>query len=187
MKLKILKFKSVKSTNTEAIRLIKTGKSNIGLITTEKQTNGRGTMGKKWISEKGNLFISIFFKVNLTKIKIESFLKINSKTIKKILSEYTKNVITIKYPNDLMIKKKKLCGILQETIEYKSKKYLVTGIGINTMVSPKNKNFSSTCLKDNAVSNFNNQVIIRKIQKFYENLIKDLEKKSLSYIEKKYT
>ena len=55
------------------------------------------------------------------------------------------------------------------------------------MVSPKNKNFSSTCLKDNAVSNFNNQVIIKKIQKYYENLIKDLEKKNLSYIEKKYT
>ena len=37
------------------------------LITSLKQTKGRGTMGKKWISKKGNLFISIFFEINQKK------------------------------------------------------------------------------------------------------------------------
>ena len=90
MKLKITKFKSVKSTNDEAIKLIKSGKITSGLVTADLQTKGRGTMGKKWISKKGNIFISIFFKVNFTKIKIENFLTINAKIIKKLLENYTK-------------------------------------------------------------------------------------------------
>ena len=90
MKLKITKFKIVKSTNDKAIKLIQSGKFTSGLITSDLQTKGRGTMGKKWISEKGNIFISIFFKVNFTKIKIENFLIINAKIIKKILKNYTK-------------------------------------------------------------------------------------------------
>ena len=84
MKLKIIKFKSVKSTNDEAIKLIRSDKHVLGLVSTVSQSNGRGTMGKKWISHKGNIFISVFFKVNLIKIKINNYLIINAKIIKKI-------------------------------------------------------------------------------------------------------
>ena len=59
MKLKLIKLNSVKSTNDEAIKLIKKNKLSPCLITAKRQTRGRGTMGKKWISEKGNLFGSI--------------------------------------------------------------------------------------------------------------------------------
>ena len=67
MKLKLIKFNSVKSTNDEAIKLIKKGKFFPCIITAKKQTKGRGTMGKKWISEKGNLFISLFLETNSKK------------------------------------------------------------------------------------------------------------------------
>ena len=148
MKLKITKFRSVKSTNDRAIKLIQKYKQMSGFIVADMQTNGRGTMGKKWISKKGNIFISIFFKVNFTKIKIENFLIINAKIIKKILKNYTKKKITIKKPNDLLIENKKLCGILQEVIEFKNDKFLITGFGINTSISPLEKEFISTCLQE---------------------------------------
>ena len=48
MKLKILKFNNVKSTNDEAIKLIKSNKFLLGLVSANSQTNGRGTMGKKF-------------------------------------------------------------------------------------------------------------------------------------------
>ncbi len=60
MKIKLFKFKSVKSTNDVALRLIKKINLNHAIILAEKQTHGRGTMGKKWVSKKGNLFLSIF-------------------------------------------------------------------------------------------------------------------------------
>ena len=64
MKLRLIKMKSVKSTNNTAIRLIRQNKIKPTLVTSKHQLNGKGTMGKKWISRKGNLFISIFFKIH---------------------------------------------------------------------------------------------------------------------------
>ena len=186
MKLKIVKFKSVKSTNDEAIKLIRSEKCLLGLVSTNSQIKGRGTMGKKWISYKGNIFISIFFKVNLIKIKIENYLIINAKIIKKILNEYTKKIIKIKKPNDLLIDGKKICGILQEVVSHKKEKYLITGIGINTKISPLNKDFKSTSLKINSNKNISNKIIIDKIMKNYDKLIYDINKHNSLYIKKKY-
>ena len=186
MKLKIIKFKSVKSTNDEAIRLIRSGQFLSGLVSSEMQTKGRGTMGKKWISYKGNIFISIFFKVNLIKIKIENYLIINAKIIKKILNNYTKKSIKIKKPNDLLIEKKKICGILQEVITYKKDKYLITGIGLNTKILPLSKSLNCTSLKNHANKNFNNKIITDKIKNVYDKLIYDLNNYNSLYIKDKY-
>jgi len=186
MKLKIVKFKSVKSTNDEAIKLIRSDKYLSGLVFSNTQTKGRGTMGKKWVSYKGNIFISIFFKVNLIKIKIENYLIINAKIIKKTLSQYTKKIIKIKKPNDLLIDGKKISGILQELIVHKKEKYLVTGIGINTKISPPNKDFNSTSLKINSSKKFSNKIIIDKIMKNYDKLIYDINNQNSLYIKKKY-
>ena len=186
MKLRIVKFKSVKSTNDEAIKLIRSDKCLLGLVSTNSQIKGRGTMGKKWTSQKGNIFISIFFKVNLIKIKIDNYLIINANIIKKILNEYTKKIIKIKKPNDLLIDGKKICGILQEVIDHKKEKYLITGIGINTKISPPNKDFKSTSLKINSSRNISNKNIIDKIKKNYDKLISDINNYNSLYIKKKY-
>ena len=61
MKFKIYKFDRVTSTNDMAINLIKEEKKESGCVCADSQTKGRGTHGRKWISDKGNLFISIFF------------------------------------------------------------------------------------------------------------------------------
>ena len=63
MKLKKYQFKKVKSTNDVAIKKIKSGIKS-GIVLTETQTKGRGQYGKKWISLKGNLLMSVFFEIN---------------------------------------------------------------------------------------------------------------------------
>ena len=63
MKFKIYKFKSVTSTNEVAINLIKKEKKEIGYIYADSQTKGRGTHGREWISQEGNLFGTIFFQL----------------------------------------------------------------------------------------------------------------------------
>ena len=186
MKLKIIKFKSVKSTNDKAIELIQKLNHVSGLVVSNTQSKGRGTMGKKWISKKGNIFISIFYKVNFTNLKIESFLKINANIIKKILNSYTKKNITIKKPNDLLIENKKICGILQEVIEQNNEKFLITGIGINTLTAPHNNKFISTCLSKHTKKNIKNFEFIRKVKNIYEKLINDLDHNNFTYVKKKY-
>ena len=184
--LKINKFKSVKSTNDKAIKLIQKYRHTAGLVVSDKQTKGKGTMGKKWVSKKGNIFISIFFNVNFNKYKIENFLIINSKLIRKVLKNYTKKIVRIKKPNDLLIENKKICGILQEVVEYNNKKFLITGIGINTAVAPYISKEVTTCLADHSEKNIKNLRIVKKIKNTYEKMIKDLNNKNFTYVKNKY-
>ena len=121
MKIKLLKFKSVKSTNDTALRLIKSKYSKPTIVTTLSQTRGRGTMGKKWISKKGNLFFTIFFELSQKKINFKHFSILNAYLIRRIISKEFKRIISIKWPNDLLISNKKICGILQETITCEKK------------------------------------------------------------------
>ena len=87
MKLRPLKFKSVKSTNDLALRLIKKKNTKPTIIVSEKQTSGRGTMGKKWVSKKGNLFISIFFEINQMRIDFNEFAILNAYLLKDIFTK----------------------------------------------------------------------------------------------------
>ena len=107
MKLRSLKFKSVKSTNDIALKLIKKDNIKPSIILSERQTKGRGTMGKKWISKKGNLFLSIFFDMSKKRIDFKKFAIINAYLLKSILAKKFSNKIKIKWPNDLLFKKKK--------------------------------------------------------------------------------
>tara|TARA_B110000902_G_C14173609_1_gene537821 strand:+ start:519 stop:1082 length:564 start_codon:yes stop_codon:yes gene_type:complete len=186
MKLKIKKLQNVESTNNEAIKLIRKNKLNPTIISARNQTNGRGTMGKKWISKKGNLFISIFFEISNKKIKFNDYSILNPHIIKNVLKKYSNNKILIKWPNDLLINKKKICGILQEVIEFKNKKYLIIGIGINTFISPVSKNFKSIALFKNSTNFVSNSQIFNDIKSAYEIFISDTSKYKISYFKKIY-
>ena len=134
MKLKKYLYKKVESTNNVALRLIKQGNQR-GIILTDEQTKGKGQRKNKWISIKGNLFLSVFFEIS-KKISLSKIINLNLKIIKKIIYKKINTLILIKKPNDILINKKKVCGILQETIFKQNRKYLIVGIGINISSSP---------------------------------------------------
>jgi BirA family transcriptional regulator, biotin operon repressor / biotin---[acetyl-CoA-carboxylase] ligase len=184
MKLRSIKFKSVKSTNDIAHMLIK--KKNIGptIILSEKQTKGRGTMGKKWISKKGNLFLSIYFDMTKKKIDFKKFAVLNAYLLKNILVKKFSNKIKIKWPNDLLIEKKKICGILQETVINEGRKFLIVGIGINTNLDPKNGSFLSTSLKQITNKNIDNKKLFIMIKKKYEKFLFKANQNSFTELKK---
>ena len=73
------------------------------MVISEMQNNGRGQYGKKWISYKGNLFISFFYNLENFTVSVKQLTKINCLLVKKLLSLYYKNKIIFKKPNDLII------------------------------------------------------------------------------------
>jgi len=146
MNIKKFVYKSVNSTNDIAIKLIKKSKIKAGLIVSEKQKKGRGQRGKKWISHKGNLFATIFFSLDKNNLTIKELTKMNANLIIKLISFYCKEKIILKKPNDILINKKKVCGILQEIVQRKEIKYLVVGIGLNLIKSPNITNYPTTNL-----------------------------------------
>ena len=166
MKLKKFLFKKVKSTNNTALRLIRHGNDN-GIISSETQTKGKGQRKNKWISNKGNLFISIFFQIN-NKFSLKKITTINLSILKKIISNQITKKINIKLPNDILIGKKKVCGILQEIIYQNDHKYLIVGIGINIMNSPNILNYPTTFLNNYSKKKINKIKIINKIKLNFE-------------------
>ena len=176
MKFKKFKFKRVKSTNSTAIRIIKKSNYSSGMIITETQTKGRGQYGRKWISLKGNLFISFFNQLNQTNLSINAITKFNCLLVKKLLSSFTSKKILFKKPNDLLINKKKISGILQEVIFVRDKKFLITGIGINIKNNPIIRNYPATNLQEVTKKSISKLIVENKLKQLFEKNLSKLYK-----------
>ena len=171
MKLKKFNFKIVNSTNDLAIQIIKNTNNKSGIIIAEKQKRGRGQYSKKWTSFKGNLFVSIFFPVNMVKLPLKDLTKVNCFFVKKLLSNFYKGKIVIKKPNDLLINNMKISGILQETVSKSGKLFIIVGIGVNLIKSPILKNYPTTNLLDLTRVKITPYNAVLNLTKIYEKFI----------------
>tara|TARA_Y100000591_G_scaffold225061_1_gene196196 strand:+ start:364 stop:900 length:537 start_codon:yes stop_codon:yes gene_type:complete len=171
MKLRQFDFIKVKSTNLTAIRLIKSTKNEFGLIISKTQSKGKGQYGRKWICYKGNIFLSFFYKLEKINLPLNSLTKINCLLVKDVISKYYKKKITFKLPNDLLINKKKICGILQEKIEKSKKSYLIVGIGFNLVKNPNIPNYPSTNLSKITNQKINKKKFINELKITFEKFL----------------
>ena len=174
MKFRIFRFKKVLSTNKTAIRILKISDFDSGMVVSENQTAGKGQYGKKWISLKGNLFVSFFCKFNDLKYTLKQLTVINCFLVKKTLSHFYKGKIFYKKPNDLLINKKKICGILQEVINEKGINYIIIGIGINVKKNPKITKYPATNLNDVLNKDVSKRKIESKLRKIFEIKLKQI-------------
>ena len=140
MRFETFKFESVTSTNDTAISLIKEEQKEIGCVYANSQTKGRGTHGREWVSDRGNLFGSIFFPLKDNYPPFNEFFTISPIIISDVIEHFCKKQkINLKFPNDVFVNGKKICGILQELIISNSRKFLIIGIGVNVVSNPKIK------------------------------------------------
>ena len=184
MKLKKYKYKIVNSTNDLAIRIIKNTNNKFGIVIADKQKKGRGRYGKKWTSSRGNLFVSIFFPIDKIKFSFKDLTKVNCFLVKKLLSNFYKDKITIKNPNDLLINNMKISGILQETVLKSSSKFIIVGIGVNLIKSPILKDYPTTNLLNLTGLKIMPNSAILKLKNIYEEFIPLLPKFNINNIEK---
>ena len=182
MKFKILKFKKVTSTNDVAINLIKKKKYENGCVYADVQTKGRGSHGKKWVSDKGNLFGSVFFLLKENYPSFHEFAVINPVIISAVIQKFCHiKGVTLKWPNDLLVNKKKICGILQELVTFNNRKFLIVGIGINIISNPNiNTKYQTTNILDETQKKPPIKKLIKLITLSYEGFFLNL--KSYNYI-----
>ena len=122
-------FDTISSTNDYLLRKEKNKDKDIKICIAEEQTKGRGRRGKSWISPK---FKNIYFSLNsyLKKEDLSGLSIAVALSVSKVLTKI--NVMSlIKWPNDLLVRNKKICGILIETAKVGELTKVVIGIGIN--------------------------------------------------------
>ena len=120
--------------------------------------------------------MSIFFPLKKNYPPFNEFSIINPIIISDIVKNYcSPKTISFKFPNDVFVNKKKICGILQEVISLNNKKFLIIGIGLNIVSNPiiKNKyqatNILSQTKKKPSVKKIINSIIF-SYEKFFTNL-----------------
>ena len=149
MKIQIIKFESVDSTNNVALRRIKKGKIKPTLIIAKSQKKGRGQYGRKWISHRGNIFMTVYFSLK-RKIEIKTLSKKVYKLIKKSLEKFVNEKITINYNNN---------------------KFFIIGIGINLVKGPKINNKQVSFLQKYNNNRIKKSDIYKKIKNNFEKFI----------------
>jgi BirA family biotin operon repressor/biotin-[acetyl-CoA-carboxylase] ligase len=126
-------FKSVKSTNTVA-KFLSQNVSNGTVILSETQTGGRGRTGKKYQSPKGGIWLSIILKPDIAPSKAPLLTLATAVAVARTLDHF--NIESeIKWPNDILINEKKVCGILTESIaKFNNLESVIVGVGINSEI-----------------------------------------------------
>ncbi|MBI3594795.1 MAG: biotin--[acetyl-CoA-carboxylase] ligase [Nitrospirae bacterium] len=129
----LIYFESTDSTNVQASILGTKGAENGTTVVTEKQTQGKGRMGRTWISPvNSNLYFSILLRPPTSPQAASWIPLVAGVALAKGISGYTGLSAKIKWPNDLLIGKKKFGGILIETHIVSNRiHYLVLGVGLN--------------------------------------------------------
>ena len=166
----VVKFKQIDSTNNylkNSYKLL----NNFTFVVTDYQTNGKGRNDRVWSSEEGqNLMFSFLIKDQDLLKKFSALSIISAVEVAKLLEDYQIKDVSIKWPNDVLIGDKKVCGIL---LEGQILEYLVVGIGLNVnqKVFPDGLRRPATSLSLEVNKDFN---IDELEQKLFSNIVKDL-------------
>ena len=190
-KYNLINLKTVKSTNLEIKKMI-SSKININnlCLSADNQTDGYGRRNAKWFSYKGNIHLSILVKpkCSINEVNQLSFMTSISlgDTLKKIKSNIN---IKYKWPNDILLNKKKIAGVIVETSSFVNKKikWVIIGIGLNIKKSPNlnTKEFKITSLNKEKIYVRKDDFIDSFLQRFFRNY-EFWKKKGFNFIKKNW-
>lgn len=133
----VISYEVIDSTNNEAKRLAEAGAENGTLLVTELQEHGKGRRGRVWSSPpKTAVMMSILLRPDLPPEKVSSVTLVMGMAVAKACRNFCGVESCIKWPNDVVVDGKKICGILTEmSSEIGAINYLVCGAGINANIT----------------------------------------------------
>lgn len=173
-------FDTLSSTNTYLKHNYKNYSDNTVLICKE-QTGGHGRLGRSWVSSTDNISLSLLLKPFIKINQIARLSLMTSAVIHEVINKYTDNVL-IKWPNDILVNKKKVSGILLESIYSDKIEAIIIGVGINvnTTVFPDEIASKATSLKLETDKDYDLESIIDELittfDRYYQKyLLDDLE------------
>jgi BirA family biotin operon repressor/biotin-[acetyl-CoA-carboxylase] ligase len=167
-------FKEVDSTNNVAKYLAENGAEQGTVVVAEIQNRGKGRRGKTWISPPGGVWMSIILRPDIPPSKAPQLTLVTGVAVAETLKNELNLDVGIKWPNDILIGSKKVCGILTEVNASINKvNYIIVGIGIDMNVDvplfPPDLQKGATSLKNELDTEINGAMLV---QKFLLNLEK---------------
>lgn len=130
---KVIYFDETDSTNNQAKKAAENGAEHGTLVVAEVQDGGRGRRGRQWLSpRKSGIWMSLILRPEIAPYCASMLTLVAAMAVAKAIQQTTGENCSIKWPNDIVMNNKKICGILTEmSAEPDVVNYVVVGIGIN--------------------------------------------------------
>jgi BirA family biotin operon repressor/biotin-[acetyl-CoA-carboxylase] ligase len=129
----VLYFDTIDSTNIKAQELAEKGYQSGTLVVADKQESGKGRRGRSWVSPSGTgIFMTLMIKPDINPNNASMLTLVAALAVAKAITSVTGEEAMIKWPNDIVVNGKKVCGILTEmNAQFDYINHIVVGIGIN--------------------------------------------------------
>ncbi len=129
----VLYFDTIGPTNTKAKELAEKGYPSGTLVVADKQESGKGRRGRSWVSPSGaGIFMTLMIKPDINPNNASMLTLVAALAVAKAITSVTGEEAMIKWPNDIVVNSKKVCGILTEmNAQFDYINHIVVGIGIN--------------------------------------------------------
>lgn len=188
---KIIYYKQLDSTNTELARLTAEGVAHGTVVVADAQTSGKGRRGRGWESPAGeNIYMSILLRPDCVPDRAPMLTLVMAYSVAQVLKEFGFSDVQIKWPNDLVLSGKKICGILTE-MQLKDSEidYVVVGVGINVNTSkfPEELKDTATSLYLESGRFFDRKNMVESVASYFEQAYGQfLETQNLSFLKEEY-
>lgn len=190
MDLEIDKLHTIDSTNDYLKSLLKEkGLKTDKVVWALEQTKGKGQMGTSWSSEKDkNLTFSVFRKIEQLQIEQQFYaLMAASLAVKDVLEKLLIKQVRVKWPNDILSDKKKICGILIESVIKKGKlDAMIIGVGLNVNQTEWNGLQGVTSIKNETGIHFELEEILKMLLQQFHHYVNLLLSKKFDTIKEDY-
>jgi BirA family transcriptional regulator, biotin operon repressor / biotin---[acetyl-CoA-carboxylase] ligase len=150
---RLVELAETESTNLACLEAAKNGASGGLWIVAKRQTAGRGSRGRQWVSAEGNLYASLLLDEQSEPEKLSQLTFVASLAVRDAilqLADEQSSVIEakLKWPNDVLISEKKVAGILLESHMLDERRIVIVGIGLNCAHHPANTAWPATSLAE---------------------------------------
>lgn len=180
-------YKETKSTNDTAKKFVEEGAKEGTVIIAEHQTAGRTRKHEAWVSPEGGIYMTMILRPNVSLTEASKLTIVTGVAIAKTLHDEFNIDVGIKWPNDLLIENKKICGILTEAVaDYDKLKAVLVGVGIDVNFDenklPDEVKQIATTMKSEINREYNRAEILKIFFKVFEDLYEQYKNDNFKYI-----
>lgn len=164
MKWKLHRFGGVSSTMEAAGKFAEEGAEEGTIVLAETQTSGKGRLGRKWYSPPDGLYLSLILRPKIAPASAQMITFMSAVAAAKALRRYGLDAM-IKWPNDVLIDERKVCGILTEiSLSLNSINYVIIGIGMNVNSEPsKDLKGTATSIKEELKKEVDREELLKRL------------------------
>jgi len=175
-------YPQISSTNTRAMEMASDNAPAGTVVIAETQTSGKGRLGRKWISPKGNLYFSVILRPDIPLYRAPLITLMGAVAVVSAIRKECQVNAVIKWPNDVLLSGKKVCGLLTEmSAEQDRIRHIVLGIGVDVNMDPASLPADVRMVTTSLMSETNKEInrtallqeILRELDHWYQVFLHD--------------